>query len=85
MNAVTASCHFHLRTHDEADDEDEGDVEDDADDKTQKSHNCKKDDMIENTKGGGKVNPRWILHLFCFPSSSVSTILSDTVRSILDI
>ena len=43
MNAVTASCHFHLRTHDEADDgddvqeedddgdEDEGNDEDDVD------------------------------------------------------
>ena len=31
MNAVTASCHFHLRTHDEADEEDEANNDDEAD------------------------------------------------------
>ena len=31
VNAVTASCHFHPRTHDEADDGDEVQEEDDAD------------------------------------------------------
>ena len=38
VNAVTASCHFHLRTHDEADDEDDDEADDEADDDDDANH-----------------------------------------------